>query len=376
MYGNEQCTGIGTYIQKLTDNIFQIDKKNEYIMFMREPEFSRFNPPNERVKKILATQRWYSYGEQLILPFQLMKEKFDLIHYPHFNSPILFPAKSVCTIHDITPLHFPGHKMKSIIRRLGYKAVFNATLRKASKIIAVSESTKQGIIEHFSIDPKKINVTYEGVDERFRIIDKNDIIYKTKEKFGIAKPYIFYVGVWRSHKNIETLVRAFDILRKKYKIQHQLVIGGREDLHFTEVRKTIKASPNKTDIITPGFISDNDLPKLYNGAEVFVLPSFIEGFGIIAIEAQSCGCPVVSTNTASMPEVLADSALFFNPRKAEEMAEQIYKILNDQNLKKEIIRKGLANASRFSWEKCAEQTIAIYEEFDPGKNKCISSSVS
>ncbi len=361
MYGNSQCTGIGTYIEKLTNALFEIDQKNEYIMFMREPEFSKFTPPNNRIKKVLVTPRWYSYAEQFILPFQFMKENFDLIHYPHFNSPLFFPKKSVCTIHDVTPLFFPGHKMKSIIRRLAYKLVFFATLRKARQIIAVSESTKRGILENFHLPKNKIKITYEGVDECFRIIPKNDIISETKKKFGITQPYIFFIGVWRNHKNVETLVKSFAILKAKYNIPHQLVLGGREDLHYTKIREEINNSPYKKEIITPGFISDTDLPILYNGATLFALPSFIEGFGIIAIEAQSCGCPVVSTNTTSMPEVLADSALFFHPDDPEELAENMFRLINDKNLRQNLIEKGLKNVQRFSWKKCAEETLSIYK---------------
>ena len=360
MYGNEECTGIGTYIKNLTDNLFRIDENNEYIIFLREPEFSKFTPPNERVAKVKVSARWYSYAEQFVLPFQLTKEKFDLIHYPHFNSPIFFPKKSICTIHDVTPLSFPGHKMSSIIRRLGYKAVFNATLRKVATIIAVSNNTKQEIIKHFNVNPKKIVITHEGVDERFKIIDDCDIISKVKTQFGLAKPYIFYVGVWRSHKNIEGLVKTFNLLKKKYNLPHQLVLGGREDLHYTLVRNAINESPFKNEIITLGYVADNQLPILYNAADVFVLPSFIEGFGLIAIEAQSCGCPVASTNTSSMPEVLGNSALFFNPYNHEEMAEQIYQILSNEKLRQELIAKGLENVKRFSWRQCAEETLKVY----------------
>ena len=360
MYCNEQCTGIGTYIERLTNDLFKIDQKNEYLLFLCEPNFSKFLPPHDGVKKALVTPRWYSYEEQFKLPFEFAREKFDLIHYPHFNSPILCFEQSICTIHDITPLFFPGHKMNSQFRRLAHKLVFASTIHKAQKIIAVSESTKAGIIEHFNVNPDKIAVTYEGVDERFKNITNSGIISEIKARFGVTKPYLFYVGVWRNHKNIETLVRAFNILKEKYKIEHQLVLGGREDLHYTNVRKEIDLSPYKKDIITTGYISDLDLPLLYGQAEAFVIPSFIEGFGLIAIEAQNCGCPVIASNTSSLPEVLNDSALFFDPNKPDQLAEQIYKLLSDSELKQSLITKGFKNIERFSWQKCAEQTLDIY----------------
>lgn len=361
MYGNAECTGIGTYIERMTNELFKIDQENEYVMFLRGEGFKKFVAPNSRVKKVEVTPRWYSYQEQFTLPFSFAKEKLDLIHYPHFNSPILYPKKSVCTIHDITPLFFPGHKMNAWHRRLAHKLVFQSTIKKASQVIAVSESTKQGIIDHFGLNPNKIKVTHEGVDERFKNIQNNGIISSVKQKFGITKPYIFFVGVWRNHKNIEGLIKAFNLLKKRHNIDHQLVLGGREDLHYTDIRKEIDKSDFKNDIITTGFIEDDELPVLYSAAEIFVVPSFIEGFGLIAIEAQKCACPVVSSNTSSLPEVLKDSAIFFDPQKPEEMAEQILKVLDNEQIRNDLIEKGNKNCERFRWRECAKQTLEIYK---------------
>src|SRR6056297_405340 len=320
MYGNEQFTGIGTYIQKLTAELFRIDQKNQYLLFMNDPEYSRFTPPNNRVKKILVNIPHYSYAEQIKFPWELKKHDFDLIHFPHFNSPVLWTGKSVCTIHDLTPFYYPGHKAKSGWRRWAHKKVFKSTTKKAQKIIAVSQNTKKEINKMFDIDSKKIKITYEGVDERFKIIENNGIISKVKENYGNQGPYIYFVGVWRQHKNLEGLIKAFNLLKKNTNLSHKLVLGGRKDLHYTKARKEIESSAFKNQIITPGYIKDHDLPILYSGADCFALPSFIEGFGLIAIEAQNCGCPVVSTKTSSMPEVLADSALYFDPRKPQEIA--------------------------------------------------------
>lgn len=361
MYGNAECTGIGTYIERMTNELFQIDQENEYIMFLRGDGFKKFVSPNKRVRKVEVTPRWYTYQEQFALPFSFAKEKLDLIHYPHFNSPILYPQKSICTIHDITPLFFPGHKMGAWHRRLAHKLVFQSTIRKAKQVIAVSESTKQGIVDHFGMKPEKIKVTYEGVDGRFKNIQNNGIISAVKQKFGITKPYIFFVGVWRNHKNIEGLVKAFNLLKKRDQIKHQLVLGGREDLHYTNIRKEINESPFKNDIITTGFIENEELPVLYSAAETFVVPSFIEGFGLIAIEAQKCGCSVVSSNTSSLPEVLQDSALFFDPKNVEEMANQIKAILENQNTREKLVELGNKNCERFSWRECAKQTLEIYK---------------
>ncbi|OGF31487.1 hypothetical protein A2533_01195 [Candidatus Falkowbacteria bacterium RIFOXYD2_FULL_35_9] len=362
MYGEKQTTGIGQYIKQITDNIFRIDEENEYIMFMREPEFSTYFPPSPRVKKILVTPRWYTYAEQFKLPFEFAKEKFDLIHYPHFNSPIFFRKKSVCTIHDVTPFLFPGHRMKSIIRRLGYRTVFAGTVNNAKKIITVSESTKNGIIKHFKIDSEKIKVIYEGVDERFKVTVENGIISSVKKRYNITGPFILFVGVWRNHKNIEGLISAYEILKKKYHIRQKLVLAGQEDKDYSNIRTMIENSGYKDCIITPGFIESKDLPSLYSGADVFVIPSFIEGFGLIALEAQKCGCPVVASNITSLPEILADSAILFDPYNKNQMAEKIYTILDNKKLQQELREKGFQNVERFSWEKAARETIEVYTE--------------
>ncbi|PIR94325.1 hypothetical protein COT97_01760 [Candidatus Falkowbacteria bacterium CG10_big_fil_rev_8_21_14_0_10_39_11] len=362
MYGEEQTTGIGQYIKQLTNHLFKIDSENQYIMFMRSPEFDRYNPPAPNVKKVKVTPRWYTYGEQFKLPSEFKQEKFDLIHYPHFNSPIFYHPTSVCTIHDITPLFFPGHKMKSIIRRVGYKTVFKGTLKNASQIIAVSDSTKQGLIKHLNIPETKIKITHEGVDERFKIIENNGIINKVKERYKITRPFVFYVGVWRNHKNIESLISAFEMLKTKYDLPHQLVLAGQEDPSYPDIRLKIDSSPVKNDIITPGFVNNEDLPVLYNAAELLAFPSFIEGFGLIAIEAQNCGCPVAASNTTSLPEVLNNSALLFDPKNISDIADKIYQIISTPELQKQLKEKGLQNSQRFSWYTCAKQTLAVYNK--------------
>jgi glycosyltransferase involved in cell wall biosynthesis len=361
MYGAKQTTGIGQYIQQLTDHLFQIDQKNEYLMFMKEPEFSIFTPPTN-VKKIKVTSHWYTYKEQFKLPFELKQENFDLIHYPHFNSPIFFNKKSICTIHDVTPFYFKGHKMKSSIRRWGYKKVFNNTVKKSSQIITVSNSTKKGVVDIFQVPENKIKTIYNGVDSRFKNIKDCGIINKVKEKYGITEPFIFFVGVWRNHKNIEGLISAYNLVKKQYKKPLSLVLAGQEDPHYQNIRKQINQSPYKNSIITPGFIDNNDLPALYSSAEMLVIPSFIEGFGLIAIESQKCHCPVISTNTSSLPEVLEDSALFFDPHKDIEISTQIIKLLSNNTLKQNLIEKGIKNANRFSWNKCATETLNQYNK--------------
>ncbi|MBW6440661.1 glycosyltransferase family 4 protein [Patescibacteria group bacterium] len=361
MYGYAQ-TGIGNYIRHLLEYIFKVDHENEYVIFLMPEEFDDFVLPNKRIRKVKVSAKWYGWKEQLLFPFQLYKERLDLMHFTHFNSPIFYFKKTIVTIHDVTPFFFPGHKMKSFIRRIGFRAVFFSSVIKAARVIAVSQNTKNDIRKYFKINKTKIKVVYEGVDEQFCVINEIEKIKNFKKKYSITKPFIFYTGVWRNHKNLVGLIQAFGILKNKYKLNYQLVLGGKEDPYYPEVRKTWKELGLETEIIRPGFISQEDLPLFYNSAKVFVIPSFYEGFGLIGLEAMACGTPVISSNTTSLPEVLGEAAEYFNPKNQKEMAEKIRLVLSDEKLYNEIRAKGFQKLEKYSWGKMGNETMKIYNK--------------
>ena len=359
MYGPKQ-TGIGNYIKNLIKHLAEIDKENEYIIFLLEKEFEKFNSPAENFKKQKVSAHWYSWREQIILPFEFKKVKIDLMHFPHFNRPILYFGKSIVTIHDLTPKFFPGHKMNSLIRKIGFWITFNQSLRKAKKIIAVSQATKNDIVKHFKISPKKIAIIYEGIDKaKFQIPDSRFQILK---KYNITKPFILYVGVWRNHKNMVGLIKAFDILLKKYKLNYQLVLTGEENPYYPEIRKTWQNLNLEKNIICPGFVSKKDLVRLYSRTSLCVIPSFYEGFGLVGLEAMSQGAPVVSSHILCLREILGNAAIFFNPYDANDMAEKLFLILSDENLKEKLIKQGFEQIKKYDWKKMAEKTLGIYKK--------------
>lgn len=361
-------TGIGTYIKNLTDNIFDIDKNNEYIIFLLDPQYSNYEIKFPNVRKKLAASSWYSWKEQLTLPFDFWQENLDLMHFPHFNTPILYRSKNIATIHDIIPKFFPGHKMNSFIRRKCFDLTFSQTLKKADKIIAVSERTKSDLANYFSVNKDKINVIYEGVDSDFRVIRKEDLEKNDiRKKYNINKPYILYVGVWRNHKNVVKLLKAFDLLVNKYKFDLQLVIGGEEDPYYPEVRETWKELNLQNRVVAPGLIPQKELPYFYNLAECFVFPSLYEGFGLVGLEAMACGAPVASSNRGSLLEVLGSAANFFDPMSCEDMAEKIKEILENDVLKKNLIQRGFEQVKKYNWKKCAQETLKVYKEVGKAK---------
>ncbi|MFH1175330.1 MAG: glycosyltransferase family 1 protein [bacterium] len=359
MFGEKE-TGIGVYTKNLIENLLKIDKENQYIVFTLKDRQEEL-PNAKNLKKISVSSHWYTYSEQTKLLLEFLREKVDFMHFTHFNAPVFYNKPFISTIHDITPLFFPGHKMNSFIRRSAFKLTFNHSVKKSAHIITVSDFTKQQAAKYFAVNPNKITTINLGIMHSFKKEISYDRIKAIKEKFGITKPYLFFIGVWRNHKNVARLVEAFGILRDKYKLDIQLVLGGKEDPYYPEVRKTWERLNLEKHIITPGFIEKDDLPVFYKGASALIRPSFIEGFVLVELEAMSVGTPVVASNASCIPELLGDSAAYFNPLDAENMAEAIYKVISDENLKNSLVQKGFKQIEKFNWGKTAQETLNIYK---------------
>jgi len=363
MLGEEQ-TGIGLYIKNLVENIAELDKENEYVLFLRKEQFEKFELPGKNFKKVLADHRWYSFSEQFNFLFKLYLENLDLVHFPSFNAPIFYFKKRITTIHDLTPKYFPGHKMSSFFRRSASELVFSKSINGSKNIIAVSEYTKKEILKFYKIKPEKIEVIYQGIPNAnkgsgFNISDEEFL-----EKYKIKKPYIFYTGVWRNHKNVVGLIKAFKILKEKHKQDICLVLGGKEDPFYPEVRKSWEELGLENDIVSPGFIKNEELGLFLKNAEVYVQPSFVEGFGFGPLEALSYSTPVAVSNAGAMPEALGDAALYFDPNNFEDIAEKMKKALKSAEWRERLVKNGKKRLERYDWKKCAEKTLSLYREID------------
>jgi len=361
MLGKEQ-TGIGLYIKNLIENIAKLDEENEYVLFLRKKQFDEFKLPGKNFKKVLADYRWYSFSEQFQFLFKLYLKRLDLMHFPSFNAPIFYFKKRVTTIHDLTPKYFPGHKMNSFFRKLASDIVFLRSILASERIIAVSEYTKKEILKFYKIRAEKIEVIYQGIPNancglNFKLSDSQFF-----QKYEIKKPYIFYTGVWRNHKNIVGLIFAFDILRKKYKKDISLILGGKEDPFYPEVRRNWENLGLGDDIITPGFIENEEMGLFLKNAELFVLPSFVEGFGFGPLEALSYKTPVAVSDAGAMPEVLGDAALYFDPNDSKDIAKKINRLFEDGNIRKIILENGEKRLKRYNWVECAKKTLKIYKK--------------
>ena len=353
--------GIGRYIKNLLINLFVIDYYNEYVLFFLPSDIDKFKCPNDNVRKKVIAAPHYSIKEQFIFNRVLEEEKLNLVHFTHFARPIFFQGKNVVTIHDLTHYYFPGKKMKAWYKKRAYHFVLRQAVKKADRIIAVSDNTKDDIVRLIGADKNKIDVVYEGVEPKFKPASQGEVA-KIKAKYKIDKEYIIYVGVSRVHKNIQGLVKALAILINQYEKDLILVLGGKPHPENPELLDLIKKFNLGERILMPGFIPDAELPAFYSGAECFVFPSFYEGFGLPLLEAMACDVPIACSNTSSLPEIAGNAAVYFNPYDPSDMARAIAEVVSNKPLQKKLIKAGALQVGKFSWHKMARDTLAIYEK--------------
>lgn len=357
--------GLGRYTEKLIENLEMIDRENEYFVFLRKANFEDYKPKNSNFKKVLADYRWYSFSEQVQFPRLLKQYELDLVHFPHFNVPLLYFGKFVVTIHDLILLHFPTVRSSTLgplifwIKFLLYRIVIRLAVARSNSIITVSEFTKKDILENYKkVPPEKISVTHEACEESFLQSPYED--EKILARYDIIKPYIIYVGNAYPHKNLERLALAFKRITEKEK-DLKLVLVGNEDYFYRRLKEFVGEKEIKNIIFT-GYIPDHDLDTVYANAESFVWPSLYEGFGLPPLEAMNKGVPVISSDHPCMKEILGESVYYFNGRKKKEIFRAIIKVLSEESLRKKMIAGGREQVKKYSWKRMAKQTLEIYKK--------------
>jgi len=411
MYRRE-IAGIGRYLRELIWHLAEIDKKNDYVLFMTPKDAeeyvrdaksqitnnklqtnSKFQIPNLKFQIKITDIPHYSLAEQIKLPKIIEEQNLDLIHYPNFNHPIFCRVPFVATIHDLIYLHFPGRSMNSLLHKIMYWLMNRDIAKKARKIIAVSEHTKKDFLENFPCDLDKIEVIYEaaGRDPTSPTSLGNKIgdrafgnhrgrISSTNHKYPVSdiqSPIFLYVGAWRPHKNLTFLIQAFaGVIREIPKAK--LVIAGKVDPEFPEIPATVAKFNLQNNVLFTDFISDEKLEKLYSLATAFVFPSLYEGFGLPPLEAAARGVPVICSNRTSLPEVMGRAALYANPENCAEWGQAMVKVARDTKFANNLGKKGLEQVKKFSWKKTAQETLQAYREVAKGKkiNRAIFSKTS
>lgn len=368
-----QEKGLGVYIQKLVEGLEKNSNEtdHQFFIFLKKERFKNFNPRKKNFHKIVADFPWYGWKEQFLFPFFLNKYNLDLMHFGHFNVPILYRKKMVVTIHDLILFHFPTSKNSTLnrfyysLKFLAYRIIINLAVRKALIIIAISEFTKKDLIETLNIPGNKIRVVYQGCN---LLGQKSDQKFETiLKKYGIVKPYILYIGNAYPHKNLERLSRVFSSFKKKNPEVGLVLAGGRDYFYQRLGKKTQKE--NLKGIIFPGFIDESDLITIYQKSELVIFPSLYEGFGFPPLEALFCGKKVACSKKTSMPEILKDTVDYFNPESSSSMLSCLNKVFcSRKNKKSQKQKKEITQIiKRFNWDKTARETLIIYESVSKSK---------
>jgi len=352
-------TGIGRYIQNLVVNLPAISAGDSFAVQLGEKTIPLPDIENLKTIKVSRNIAVYSMGEQAFLPFEMKNTGADLLHYPSFNMPIVNFRPSVVTIHDLIYYLNPA----ACPNRAAYlyaRVMFKLVSRVAKKIITVSEYSKKDVVAHLGVDPAKVTAIPNGVGEMFKPVKDGKRRSEVRDKYGIKGDYILYVGSHQPRKNLVRLIEAYSCLKNAGDCT--LVLTGKVEARRAEVYSSVEKFGVKGRVHFIGEAADDDLPTLYSMARVFVFPSLFEGFGLPPLEAFACGCPVVSSNVTSLPEVVGDAGIMVDPTDTGAIAAAIDKVLGSATLQSEMREKGLKRAALFSWAACAEKTLAVYKE--------------
>lgn len=367
MYGPKQG-GLGRYIEQLIKNLEKIDSTDEYIIFLRKENFNDYQPVNSNFKKVLADIYWYGLAEQVQMPKIIKQQKVDLMHFPHWNVPYFYNGPFMVTIHDLLLLHYPTRKASTLgpvtywFKNLAFKIILNHAVSRAKQIITPSEFTKQDIHQTLKVPLQKISVTLLA-PHQLQEQKQNDVSHKELfKKFNINKPYALYVGVAYPHKNLEGLTRAWHDFEKKYDDKFQLILVGKKNYFYDRLINS-KAFKQCRDIIYTDYLNDSELAEMYSGAMLYVFPSLYEGFGLPPLEAMGHHVPVISANSACLPEILGTAALYFDPKNTGEITEALYNGFINQNLRLNLIQQSQQILKKYSWPETAKRTLQIYKTY-------------
>ncbi|NMB57330.1 glycosyltransferase family 4 protein [Candidatus Beckwithbacteria bacterium] len=356
-------TGVSRYTRELVKNLLRIDKNNQYKLFAgvfrQKEEIEKFLKELDREKlsyqayiKFFPPQVASLIWNQLhFLPVNNFIGHVDIFHTSDWSQPPFQSGIKITTIHDFTPIIYSDYHDPKIV--FNFEHNLKLIEKECEHVICVSKATQKDLLKFTKINKEKTSVIYEGASENFHKIKDQAKIEKIKNKYNISKKYILSVCTLEPRKNLKSVIQAFQALNLS---DYQLVLVGK----FGWGEDLVK----QQNIILTGFVSDQDLPYLYNGAEMFAYPSFYEGFGLPVLEAMQCGLPVITSNLSSLPEIVDDAGILISPKKVAEIAAAMKKILENSKLKKNLQEKSLRRAEQFSFEKMARQTLELYQKME------------
>ncbi|MCX6762690.1 MAG: glycosyltransferase family 1 protein [Candidatus Moranbacteria bacterium] len=362
-------TGVANYVWKLVKNLLEIDKENQYILFfdfkVQDKDVKRFTQPNVKIKFFpFSDYKKYmpaAYSEILGMA-TFAREKMDVLHTtsPLYRVPATYRGKIVTTFYD-----FASYRLPELFPRLStakLKTLYSFAAKKSDRIITVSESTKKDAREFLGYPADMITTIYNGIDNRFFGEDsfsKEDV----KKAYGILDKYILFLGTLEPRKNLSRVLEAFARFKKNYKnsFDYQLVVAGKKGWLTEEYFQQASDLGITDDVVFTGYVGGDELKPLYTNAEFFVMPSLYEGFGQTIVEAMACGAPCLVSKVSSIPEIADEAAYFVDPHDTDGIAKGMIELATNKELREGLSAKGKEQAKKFSWEKCAKETLEVYK---------------
>ncbi len=355
-----RAAGINRYVYSLLKHLPTVAGQHRFTVFLGDRKAGEALAGLETRVSTLPTVQpavrivW----EQLVQPVRVMAERVELLHSLAFVQPLVLPCPGVVTIYDLSFVLFPQRLQPW--RRLYLRWGSTLSARRATRVVAISASTKRDIINLLGVPGQKVDVVPCGVDDDFRPVDEPGLLDQLRRKHGLPPRMLLFVGTIEPRKNLTMLLKSYALLRERMQAP-PLVIGGPPGWRHGEVFSLVEELDLLDRVLFPGYIARDELPLWYNAAELFVYPSLYEGFGLPPLEAMACGTPVVISDTSSFPEVVGDAGLLVDPTSAEEIAQAMERVLTDGALRNTLSARGLDRARAFTWQRAARETIGVYD---------------
>ncbi|MBU2577766.1 glycosyltransferase family 4 protein [Patescibacteria group bacterium] len=366
MYGLKHA-GIGRYVENLVTEILKKDKKNSYVLFVRKEDFKNLSKKFLNVRVVEADIPHYSIREQTDFPLIMGKQKVDLMHFPHFNVPVLYNGKFVITIHDLVKHNSKGKETTTRnlgiywLKYFGYKTIFEHSVRRAIKILVPSYFVKKDLLNNYKQPRGKIVVTYEGVNILGSGKKSKEEVSKILKKYKTESPFVLYVGSVYPHKNIERLIKAVLLLNNEGIFINLVVVCARS-VFWQRLENKIKELKAEKIVNLAGFVPDEELIFLYKEAKALVFPSLSEGFGLPGLEAISNETPLIASDIPVFREIYEEAAIYFDPYSEKDIKEKIKIVLENKELRERLKETGKIVSEKFDWKKTASETINVYNE--------------
>jgi glycosyltransferase involved in cell wall biosynthesis len=353
--------GIGTYVRNLVHWLARQDHDDTYVLLCRPRDSEYLRSLGPRFETLCEPSPHYSLREQITVPLALHRARVDLFHAPHYVVSPLTRCPYVVTIHDCIHLRFPQY----LPNRVAYtyaRAMMRTAARRARRVLTVSNASKQDILHYLKVPDEHVEVIYNALDERLATPPTEEELERVRLRFQLTSPFILYAGNIKPHKNVDRLIEAYSILRRRGIVGVTLLILGDEISRYPNLRRLVHRFQLHQHVRFLGFVPDATLASLYRLASVFVFPSLYEGFGLPPLEAMAAGVPVITSNVSSLPEVVGDAALLIDPMDAGAIADAMARVLGEPGLRADLVRRGTERVRAFSWERSVARIHEVYAE--------------